>query len=117
MAIKLPPPPVQESELNQNWKNWFLKVKDILTGISSLSWSLIDFTNSSITDILERKHNDLQDKQGGTTNQYYHLTQAQSTSLSSGFSGTVTLAKITTGGTDGSLTVSNGFVTSYTAPT
>ena len=76
MAIKLPPPPVQESELNQNWKNWFLKVKDMLTGISSLSWSLIDFTNSSITDILERKHNDLQDNQGGTTDEYYHLSLA-----------------------------------------
>lgn len=33
------------------------------------------------------------------------------------FSGTVTLAKITAGGSNGSLTVSNGFITAYTAPT
>ncbi len=81
MAIKLPPPPIQDNDLNQNWKNWFLKVKDLLTGVSSLSWSLIDFTNSKITDILDRKHNDLQSIQGGTTNEYYHLTSANYTDL------------------------------------
>ena len=154
MAIKLPPPPVQESELNQNWKNWFLKVKDILTGISSLSWTLIDFTNSSITDILERKHNDLQDKQGGTTDEYYHLSLANFTDLTdsgnttlhyhsddrnranhtgtqllstisdagtaasqSGLSTTVTLAALTGGGITGSLTFTNGVLTSKVDPT
>jgi len=34
-----------------------------------------------------------------------------------GISTTVALAKITAGGTDGSLTVSNGIITAYTAPT
>ena len=34
-----------------------------------------------------------------------------------GFTGTVTLAKLTTGGTNGSMTLSNGVVTAYTAPT
>lgn len=33
------------------------------------------------------------------------------------FSGTVALAKLTTGGTQGSLTVSNGLITAYVAPT
>ena len=33
------------------------------------------------------------------------------------FSGTVALAKLTTGGTAGSLTVVNGVVTAYVAPT
>lgn len=34
-----------------------------------------------------------------------------------GISASVVLAKITPGGTDGSLTVSNGIITAYTAPT
>jgi len=34
-----------------------------------------------------------------------------------GFTGTVALAKLTTGGTNGSMTLSNGVVTAYTAPT
>jgi type IV secretory pathway VirB2 component (pilin) len=37
--------------------------------------------------------------------------------LSGGISTTVVLAKITAGGTNGSLTVQNGIITSYTAPT
>ena len=38
-------------------------------------------------------------------------------SSAAGYSGTVTLAKITGGRTDGSLTVVNGLITSVTAPT
>lgn len=34
-----------------------------------------------------------------------------------GFTGTVALAKLTTGGTNGSMTLSNGVVTAYTEPT
>jgi hypothetical protein len=34
-----------------------------------------------------------------------------------GYSGTVSLAKLTTGGSNGSLTLTNGIVTAYTAPT
>lgn len=37
--------------------------------------------------------------------------------LSPGISANVTLAKLTTGGANGSLTVKNGIITSYTAPT
>lgn len=37
--------------------------------------------------------------------------------INSAFSGTVVLAKITPGGTNGSLTVVNGLITKYTAPT
>jgi len=37
--------------------------------------------------------------------------------LGSGYTGPVALAKLTTLGTDGSLTVTNGIITAYTAPT
>jgi hypothetical protein len=36
--------------------------------------------------------------------------------LPAGYSGTVALAKLTTGGSNGSLTVSNGLITAYTPP-
>ena len=77
MAIKLPPPPIQEKEFGNSWKQWFLKVKDILTGISSLSWELIDFTNSKISDIIDRSHNDLTSLQGGSSTERYHLTSSE----------------------------------------
>jgi len=37
--------------------------------------------------------------------------------LGSGYTGSVALAKLTSLGTDGSLTVTNGIITAYTAPT
>jgi hypothetical protein len=37
-------------------------------------------------------------------------------SLPAGYNGTVVLAKLTTGGSNGSLTVANGLITAYTPP-
>ena len=39
------------------------------------------------------------------------------TGLTGGYTGTVDLAKLTGAGTNGSLTVKNGIIISYTAPT
>lgn len=117
MAIKFDPPPIQDKENSESWKNWFVQLKRNLSTLSSLSWGLIDFTGSNITSIVNRNHNDLTSKQGGTTNEYYHITSSQSSSLSSGLSVTVTLAKITGGGTNGSLTFTNGVLTSKVDPT
>ena len=39
---------------------------------------------SNLTDIETRRHRDLQDLQGGTTAEYYHLTQAQHDTLTDG---------------------------------
>ena len=38
-------------------------------------------------------------------------------SLNGGYTGTVALAKLTAGGANGSMTFTNGILTSYTAPT
>lgn len=77
MANTLPPAPISTTDLNSyQWKDWFRKLQVYVTGISSLLWSTIDFSGSSITDIVDRQHNDLQVIQGGTTSQYYHLTSA-----------------------------------------
>jgi hypothetical protein len=91
MAINIPPTPIQDIDFSSSWRVWLVKVRDLLTGISTLSWSVIDFTNSNITDIVTRNHNDLQTKQGGTTNEYYHLTSSQHTDLTAG--GNTTLHK------------------------
>ena len=49
-------------------------------------------------------HNDTTSKQGGTTDQYYHLTEAQHTEIT-GWSNTVTLSG------DGSMNISSGDIT------
>jgi hypothetical protein len=42
--------------------------------------AITNTTFDNLTHITTRNHNDLQNIQGGTTNQYYHLTSAQSAS-------------------------------------
>lgn len=53
---------------------------------------------------------------GGTTN-YLRSDATFDNPLSGGVSGTISLAKLTTGGTNGSLTVVNGLITLITNPT
>ena len=152
--VILPPPPVQENEFSSNWRTWLLKVKEQLSNLSTIAWSSLSFTGSNITDIVTRNHNDTSSKQGGTTNEYYHLTSAHHTSLTtnvdstihyhssdrdranhtgtqllatisdagtaaarSGLSVTITTAKLTSGGANGSMTFTNGVLTSQTAAT
>jgi hypothetical protein len=47
-------------------------------------WSQIDKAGSNLTEIVTRRHRDLQDLQGGTTAEYYHLTSAQHSTLTDG---------------------------------
>jgi len=78
MAINLPPPPLPNKDMNTYpWRDWFRKVRDMLHQTGSIAWSLLDFTGSNLTDIETRNHNDLQSKQGGTTNEFYHLTSSE----------------------------------------
>lgn len=75
MANTLPPAPISTTDLNSyQWKDWFRKLQVYVTGVSSLLWSTIDFSGSSITDIADRQHNDLQVLQGGLSGDYYHLS-------------------------------------------
>ena len=85
MPFTLPPPPSQEpSKDTYVWVNWFQSLYQYLTLVGRLAWSVIDFTGSSITDIASREHKDLQSLQGGTTNEYYHLTASHWTGLTDG---------------------------------
>ena len=45
-------------------------------------------TGSNLIDILTRRHRDLQDLQGGTADEYYHLTSAQHTETTAFFAAT-----------------------------
>lgn len=79
MAVtNLPPPPNPNSDMDDySWKDWFRILRDYLTQVGAFSWRILNFAGSSIKDIVDRKHNDLQSIQGGTTSQYYHLTSAE----------------------------------------
>ena len=75
MPSSLPPAPISTTDLNSyQWRDWFRKIHMYVTGVSSILWTTIDFSGSSISDIEDRQHNELQVIQGGTTNEYYHLT-------------------------------------------
>jgi hypothetical protein len=55
-----------------------------LTQAGQILWSSLDFSGSNITDLATRRHRDLQDLQGGTTDQYHHLTSAEYTGTGTG---------------------------------
>ena len=129
------------------WLDWYRQLRNYISQQGSVPWNVIDFSGSDIVNIAARSHqnlqslqggtpgqyyhltaaqyaaltagphNDLSGKQGGTTNEYYHITQAQEAALDSGLSVTVTLAKITPGGVNGSLTFTNGILTAKVDPT
>ena len=82
MANGLGPPPIQDPQGSARWLGWFQKVNDFINRASGTAvWSDIDFSGSSITDIVDRQHNDLQSIQGGGATERFHLTSAQHTNL------------------------------------
>ena len=60
---------------------WLFLLWKRINSAAGMAWGLIDKTSSNLTDIETRNHNDLQTIQGGTANEYYHLTGAQNTAL------------------------------------
>lgn len=122
------------SRFNPVWLRWFL---DAVAYIQSLAGGSIE-------------HNATLGLQGGTTNEYYHFTSAEHTSLEEfittqtankvfagpaagaaaiptfrslvaadlpGISATITTAKLTGGGANGSMTFVNGLLTAQTPAT
>ena len=77
-------------EFNPAWLSWFLSL--------TKSIGTVDLSSGGITGVLPAAN-------GGT-----------GVDISTYFSGTVPLAKITVGGTDGSLTVVEGLITAVVAP-
>lgn len=75
MTLKIPPPPSPNSDFNDfTWKDWFRILRDQLVNTGVGAWSALNFAGSNITDIETRRHNDLQNIQGGGASEKYHLT-------------------------------------------
>lgn len=154
MAL-LPPPPINDKPGSFTWLEWYRQLRNYVSTSGSVPWYIINFAGSNLTDIATRLHNQLQGLQGGTSNEMYHLTNAQFSSLtggadstqhyhstdrnranhtgtqnvstitglgplatqSAGYTGTITTAKLTTSGTNGSMTFTNGVLTAQTPAT
>lgn len=135
---RIPPPPVQ-SEDRSIWNNWYIAVKDAINNLrADLKWTNLDFTGSNITDVQSRSHQNLQNLQGGSSTERYHLTSTQATAIAAfnatqwtdltdggstslhhhgGLSVTITTAPVTGGGATGSMTFTNGVLTAHTPAT
>jgi len=84
MAGGLPPPPTRAASGDFAWTAWYNQLYTLLSTSGSVSWSLVNKAGSSIADLVTRSHNLLTGFQGGTTNEYYHLTAAQHAGLGAG---------------------------------
>lgn len=73
----LPPPPTNDQTGSYAWLEWFRQLRNYISTVGSVPWNIINFTGSAISDIANRSHQLLQSLQGGTTGQYYHLTQSK----------------------------------------
>ena len=77
----IPPAPIKDPWGSYTWDEWFRQIRDRGQATGTITWSAINFTGSSLTNIVDRKHNDLSTVQGGTSAEYYHLTSAEYTVL------------------------------------
>lgn len=89
--------PVPFGDLKQmplGYQMWYQRIRDYTNALASntIPWSQVDKSGSSITDIVSRDHDNLTNIFGGGTSDYYHLTQAQQTSIST----LTTLTSLTT---------------------
>ena len=80
----LPKPPIHDQQFSYQWREWLRRTYVRIAEAAQLLWTQIDKTGSNLTDIETRRHRDLQDLQGGTTAEYYHLASAQHATLTDG---------------------------------
>lgn len=80
----LPPIPLKDiKDLPYTFQEWLRNIQGILSS-GGVTWSLLDFSGSELSDVVSRDHAVLQNIQGGTSNEYYHLTADLYNSLVSG---------------------------------
>ncbi len=90
-----------KSKFNPIWLKWFLNVAQVFNSVGGTG-----INHELLVGLL-----------GGADNGHFHITSTTATDLANGFSITVTLEKITPGGTQGSPTFTRGILTAGTAPT
>ena len=82
--MALGPPPLHTPITSNLWKRYFERLSNQLGGAQQGQlgyFNGLNFTNSNITSILTRNHNDTQNTQGGSSGERYHLTAAQHTGV------------------------------------
>ena len=85
--MALGPPPLHNPLTSPLWKRYFERLSQQLGGTEAGGvgyYNGLNFTNSNITSILTRNHNDTQNTQGGSSGERYHLTAAQHTEVIAG---------------------------------
>ena len=119
MASVFPPPPTYaeptivdpqtgKAQFNPIWLKWFLDFAQILSAVGGANGSV--------------NHNSLAGLQGGITNQFYHLKQADFTAVETliaivGINAVITTPSLTIGGVQGSMTFTSGILTARTQAT
>ena len=84
MATGLPPPPINDQPGSFTWLEWYRQLRNYISTNGSVPWYVINFAGSNITDIAIRDHDQLQNIDGGTAGEHYHLTAAQHAALTAG---------------------------------
>lgn len=84
MATGLPPPPINDQPGSFTWLEWYRQLRTYISTNGSVPWYVINFAGSNITDIATRDHDQLQNIDGGTAGEHYHLTAAQHAALTAG---------------------------------
>lgn len=87
------PVPLRDlKNLPYSLQEWMRSVTQLLNpgGSGLIPWAQVDKTGSTLTDLVTRNHNNLQNIQGGASSEYYHLTSTQHGILSVATAGTYT---------------------------
>jgi len=77
MATGLPPPPINDQPGSFTWLEWYRQLRSYISTNGSVPWYVINFAGSNITDIATRDHDQMQNLDGGTAGEHYHLTLAE----------------------------------------
>jgi hypothetical protein len=119
MAYLISPIPNQPIAESHEWRDWFFRLGQNINTGGIVQWNNIVFDGSNITNIVNRQHNSLQGLQGGANTglEYYHLDATKYNVLEVGLSVTITTAKLTSLGANGSMTFTNGVLTAQTQAT
>lgn len=84
----LPKPPLHDPQWSYQWREWLRRLYVRAAEAGQILWSQVSKAGSNLTDIETRRHRDLQDLQGGTTAEYYHITSAQHAEVTGFFAAT-----------------------------
>lgn len=77
---RIPPAPINSPFDSYAWQAYQVKLNQFLS-VNGVPWSGVNKTGSNLADLATRLHSSLQTIQGGTSGEYYHLTNAQYTNV------------------------------------